>query len=48
MKRKTPPCMPLWNRQAVSYQAAGTGFVVWIDDIALGKERIGPLAPSPP
>ena len=33
-----------WN----NYQAAGTGFVVWIDDIALGKERIGPLAPTPP
>jgi hypothetical protein len=29
-----------------NYQAAGTGFVVWIDDIALGKERIGPLAPA--
>jgi hypothetical protein len=26
-----------------NYQAAGTGFVAWIDDIALGKERIGPL-----
>jgi hypothetical protein len=25
-----------------NYQSAGTGFVVWIDDIALGKERIGP------
>ena len=33
-----------WN----NYQAAGTGFVVWIDDIALGKDRIGPLAvPAP-
>jgi hypothetical protein len=31
-----------------NYQSAGTGFVVWIDDIALGKERIGPLAPTPP
>jgi hypothetical protein len=31
-----------------NYQAAGTGFVVWIDDIALGKERIGPLAPTSP
>ena len=35
-----------------NYQSAGTGFVVWIDDIALGKERIGPLvsdtgAPKP-
>ena len=29
-----------------NYQAAGTGFVVWIDDIALAKERIGPLAPA--
>ncbi len=28
-----------WN----NYQGAGTGFVAWIDDIALGKERIGPL-----
>jgi len=25
-----------------NYQTAGTGFVIWIDDIALGKERIGP------
>lgn len=25
-----------------NYQSAGTGFVIWIDDIALGKERIGP------
>ena len=25
-----------------NYQAADPGFVVWIDDIALGKERIGP------
>ena len=31
-----------------NYQAAGTGFVVWIDDIALGKERIGPLAAAAP
>lgn len=29
-----------------NYQSAGTGFVVWIDDIALGKERIGPIAPA--
>ncbi len=27
-----------------NYQPAGTGFVVWLDDIALGKERIGPVA----
>jgi hypothetical protein len=25
-----------------NYQAAGEGFVSWIDDIALGKQRIGP------
>jgi hypothetical protein len=31
-----------------NYQAAGTGFVVWIDDIALGKERIGPVVPTQP
>jgi hypothetical protein len=31
-----------------NYQAAGTGFVVWIDDIALGKERIGPREPAKP
>jgi hypothetical protein len=29
-----------------NYQPAGEGFVVWIDDIALGKERIGPRAPE--
>jgi hypothetical protein len=28
-----------WN----NYQDAGKGFTAWIDDIALGKERIGPL-----
>jgi hypothetical protein len=28
-----------WN----NYQQAGTGFVAWIDDIALSKERIGNL-----
>jgi hypothetical protein len=27
-----------WN----NYQSAGAGFVAWIDDIALSKERIGP------
>jgi hypothetical protein len=26
-----------WN----NYQNAGKGFVAWIDDIALGKERVG-------
>jgi hypothetical protein len=29
-----------------NYQSAGTGLVIWIDDIALGKERIGPRAPA--
>jgi len=29
-----------WN----NYQAAEPGFVAWIDDIALSKKRIGPLA----
>lgn len=33
-----------WN----NYQAAGNGFVAWIDDIALGKERIGPREPAKP
>ena len=28
-----------WN----NYQSAGKGFVAWIDDIALAKERIGSL-----
>jgi hypothetical protein len=35
-----------WN----NYQAADPGFVAWIDDIALSKQRIGPhevLAPAP-
>jgi hypothetical protein len=27
-----------WN----NYQNAGAGFVAWIDDIALSKERVGP------
>ena len=31
-----------WN----NYQPAGEGFVAWIDDIALAKERIGPLPTS--
>lgn len=31
-----------WN----NYQAAGAGFTAWIDDLALSKERIGPLAPA--
>jgi hypothetical protein len=34
-----------WN----NYQNAGTGFVAWIDDIAVGKDRIGgemPVAPG--
>jgi len=26
-----------------NYQAAGAGFTAWIDDLAVGKERIGPL-----
>jgi hypothetical protein len=32
-----------WN----NYQQAGTGFVAWIDDIALSKERIGNLGIAP-
>ena len=32
-----------WN----NYQAAAPGFVVWVDDLALGKERIGPRHPAP-
>lgn len=31
-----------WN----NYQSAGAGFVVWIDDIALAKERIGGTSPA--
>jgi len=31
-----------------NYQAAEPGFVVWIDDIALGKERIGPHSSNVP
>ena len=27
-----------------NYQAAGEGFTAWIDDIAVGKERLGPVA----
>jgi hypothetical protein len=31
-----------------NYQAAtGEGFTVWIDDIALGKKRLGPVASAP-
>ncbi len=33
-----------WN----NYQQAGQGFVAWIDDIALSKERIGDRLPATP
>jgi hypothetical protein len=33
-----------WN----NYQQVEKGFVMWIDDLALGKERIGPRAPMRP
>jgi hypothetical protein len=33
-----------WN----NYQNAGAGFVAWIDDIALGKDRIGGEMPAVP
>ena len=33
-----------WN----NYQAAGEGFTMWIDDIALGKKRIGAMASGLP
>ncbi len=33
-----------WN----NYQAAGKGFVAWIDDIALAKERLGNRGVPPP
>jgi hypothetical protein len=33
-----------WN----NYQPAGKGFVAWIDDIALGKERLGVRGIPPP
>jgi hypothetical protein len=33
-----------WN----NYQPAGEGFVAWIDDIALSKDRIGALPESGP
>jgi hypothetical protein len=33
-----------WN----NYQAAGKGFVAWIDDIALAKERLGARGVAPP
>jgi hypothetical protein len=33
-----------WN----NYQNAGTGFVAWIDDLALGKDRIGGEMPAVP
>lgn len=48
-KAEIPAAMESMSFGWWNYQAAGEGFTVWIDDIALSKERIGlrGLAPLP-
>ena len=40
-----PPAFQTYSVGWTNYQAAsGEGFTVWIDDLALGKKRLGPVA----
>jgi hypothetical protein len=40
-----PPAFDTYSVGWTNYQpASGEGFTVWIDDLALGKKRLGPVA----
>ena len=47
-KAEIPAAMESMSFGWWNYQAAGAGFTVWIDDIALSKERIGLRGLAPP
>jgi hypothetical protein len=47
-KAEIPAAMESMSFGWWNYQAAGAGFTVWIDDIALSKERIGLRGLPPP